>query len=636
MPYKEGQGGTDVSYLNPLRLHFGGRFQAAVSTVNNDPAHFDNATFQQSDREPPNGSWNPHGDADWRLIGCRITAAWLANGSRASGDDPVLACSIADSDRRVPAKLVDLDPEQQLVSMIWGLEVRIADGQGTTLMRGEYAPAAFHDIWGRAIGGLPGDIGASAAYQSILSKLEWGTIDGSPFLKQLRDSARDGMLSIKFNVDGFNLDITSPEFTRGRIVGTIGPATAGEPRHFVAGRQFMATAVPGGGFFQPQGQINFCPAVVNPKAGKIYLDLGNALPTTVPGGPPQQIGALALACETGTDQNGNAVLVPLGEINYDAPEWYEQTAGVIELPPGRKLTKDELKDCAANPLVLTLAPPGGQPAPAVSEYPTGVYVRADQFVFRLNPGHKVEVRLFATQYGLPYRGARILAILDPSQLQGPPPPVATPVNAIVVPARVVANTKGIATIPISAKDPGNPRGFIDGQVYGVRPMLEETLIPGAGYPFNPGEFVSLLVWNAFEPDDPPTWYGCLQPIFQQYRNLYPIMDRFLDLSDYTAVAAHRELLLLAFGLDPHDPNSMPVTRDLSAAKRSTILRWLSEMGPDGLPRLGTPPTAIAETKDQIRPPTAKPAEPGGPDALRGGKAVALSRRLGGRGGRQHP
>jgi hypothetical protein len=618
-----------VSYLNPLRLHFCGRFQAAVSTVNNDPANFNNATFVTSDREPPNVGWNPRGDADWRLIGCRITAAWLADGSKAGIDDPVLACSIADSDRRVPAKLVDLDPEQQLVSMIWGLEVRIADARGETLMRGEYAPAAFHDIWGRAVGGVAGDVGGAAAYQSILSNLEWGTIDGSPFLKQLRGSAKDGMLSIKFNVDGFNLDITSAEFTRGRIVGTIGPATASEPRHFVDGRQFMATAAPGQGFFQPQGQINFCPAVVNPKAGKIYLDLGNALPTTEPGGPLQQIGALALACDT-----GNAALVRLGEINYDAPGWYEQTAGVIELPPGRKLTKDELKDCATNPLVLTLTPAGGQPAPAISEYPTGVYVRADQFVFRLNPGHKVEVRLFATQFGQPYRGARILAVLDPSQLQGPPPPVATPVNAITVPARVVANTKGVATLPIGAKDPGNPREYIDGQVYGVRPMLEETLIPGAGYPFNPGEFVSLLVWNAFEPDDPPTWYGCLQPIFQQYANLYPVMARFLDLSDYAAVAANRKLLLLAFGLDPHDPNSMPVTRDLSAAKRQTILRWLSELGPDGLPRLGTPPVAVPKPIDQLPPPTETPPEPAATEASQGGKAAALARRIGARGGRR--
>ena len=34
-----------MSYLSPVRLHFAGRFQANVSTVNNDPGHFDNAAF---------------------------------------------------------------------------------------------------------------------------------------------------------------------------------------------------------------------------------------------------------------------------------------------------------------------------------------------------------------------------------------------------------------------------------------------------------------------------------------------------------------------------------------------------------------------------------------------------------------
>lgn len=57
-------------------------------------------------------------------------------------------------------------------------------------------------------------------YQSVLSKLEWGNIEQTPFLQQLRESATDGLLSIKFNVDGINLDFCSPEFMRGRIVVT--------------------------------------------------------------------------------------------------------------------------------------------------------------------------------------------------------------------------------------------------------------------------------------------------------------------------------------------------------------------------------------------------------------------------------
>src|SRR5207253_1807368 len=140
-----------------------------------------------------NGWFNPEGDGDWRLIGCKVTAAWLADGSPAANDDPIHQCLIADSDRTVAAKLVDLDPEQQLVSEIWGLEVRICDAAGTTLLRGQFEPAAFMEIWNRG-GGGGGDSVASAMYQSVLTQLEWGAIDRSPFLRALRESAAGGLL----------------------------------------------------------------------------------------------------------------------------------------------------------------------------------------------------------------------------------------------------------------------------------------------------------------------------------------------------------------------------------------------------------------------------------------------------------
>ena len=128
-----------MSYLDPVRLHFAGRFQASVSTVNNDPLHFDKrATSRRSTRNAgppviPGGAWNPGGDGVWRLLGCRVTAAWRGDGAAAAADDPVLQCLIADSDRKVAGKLVDLDSEQQLVSEVWGLEVRICTANGATL-----------------------------------------------------------------------------------------------------------------------------------------------------------------------------------------------------------------------------------------------------------------------------------------------------------------------------------------------------------------------------------------------------------------------------------------------------------------------------------------------------------------------
>jgi hypothetical protein len=34
--------------------------------------------------------------------------------------------------------------------------------------------------------------------------------------------------------------------------------------------------------------------------------------------------------------------------------------------------------------------------------------------------------------------------------------------------------------------------------------------------------------DAFHPDEPPTWYGSIQPVFQQYADFYPVMKQFLD------------------------------------------------------------------------------------------------------------
>ena len=69
-----------MSYLSPLRLHFAGRFQANVSTVNNDPGHFDNDAFRAAYQAmetatTPNGWFNPQGDAAFRL-GEIATGSW--------------------------------------------------------------------------------------------------------------------------------------------------------------------------------------------------------------------------------------------------------------------------------------------------------------------------------------------------------------------------------------------------------------------------------------------------------------------------------------------------------------------------------------------------------------------------------
>jgi hypothetical protein len=610
----EPSGEKFVSYLNPLRLHFSGSFEAAVSTVNNDPVHYDNTRFEPSYAEPQsgtapdelNGWFNPDGSGDWKLHGCAVTSAFLADGSPAAAADPVLSCLIADADRRAAAKLVDLDPEQQLVSEIFGLELRIATADGETLVRGEFEPAAFMDIWDRAAGGgAAGDMAAGAMYQSVLTHLTWGDTAGSTFLDALRDAVRwpspsRGRLSVKFNVDGFSMT-PGARFMTGRIVGTIGPAGPDEPGHFVAGRQFMTVAGPGAtGFFTPAGGVNFCVAAVDHATRRVYLDLGNALPTTAPGGPPGGLGDLALWAaadgQSGSAAGTSQAIGVLAAAAYTDPAWYPATAGIAVFPPDRPLTDGELAAVGAGPLSLVATVPGGKPAAVISEPSSGLFVRADQFVFRLTPGQGAAADLYATRFGRPYAGAGVITVPVPGQLQpdsplapGQAPPVAVPADAVYYPVRVVTDARGQARLRLRARDPGRPRDYIDGQVYALCPVLEETIaVPGDPYPYNQWNFVSLRVWSGFTPGEPPTWHGDIEPVLRQYANLYPVMRDFLDLGDYESVCANAKRLAFSFGLGIGDPDSMPVTRDLSAAKRNAILRWLSEPGEDGKPLLGEP------------------------------------------------
>jgi hypothetical protein len=423
----------------------------------------------------------------------------------------------------------------------------------------------------------------------------------------------------------------------GRIVGTIGPATSDEPHHLVIGRQFMAAPGPNANFFNPLGGINFCVARVDTAAKCIFLDLGNALPTVTPGSGLANIGDLTLSVTRSATTSlpaGNPILLgtipAAGAGGYAVPGWYETTAGVVALP--QHLSDNQWHVLSANPLTLT-----DSAGTTITEWSSGAFVRADTFVYRMSPGDTVSVSAVAMQWGQPLAGATIGFTLDPSQLQGstsgfpfvgPGPAVATPENVLTyanvpvstTPPTVVTDANGRGVLTVAAGDPGNVRWFnngqdygIDGQVYGLRPAFTNSSLNTG--PVNQWNFVSFLVWSGFKAANPVTWHD-LAPIFQQYANLYPVMNRFLNLGDYDAVVANAGLLQLAFGLNPHDPNSMPVTRDLSPAKRTAIQSWLADPAhPKG------PPQPVAAARP------AATAPKGAAITLQGGKSAAAARRL---------
>jgi hypothetical protein len=140
-----------MSYLSSPRLHFNGFFQADVSTINNDVRFYDSAQFKPQYQMPsssgvsPNGAWQPEGTGTFRLVGCTITGGWLDGAAVTAEQDRVLGMALENSDQRVSGKLVDLDPQQQLVSEIWGMALRLTDDGNPAYFNGQYAVAAFNN-----------------------------------------------------------------------------------------------------------------------------------------------------------------------------------------------------------------------------------------------------------------------------------------------------------------------------------------------------------------------------------------------------------------------------------------------------------------------------------------------------------
>ena len=145
-----------MSYLGWPRLHFTGRFQADTSTVNNDVRHYKSDAFEPQfqkmmvgqgagNNQRTNGYWNPEGTGAWRMLGCRITGtAQQGKLITDERDDATIGLLIAGSNDRVAGKLVDLDPQQQAVSQIWGLRIALDDLQGNRLLDSEYMVSTFH------------------------------------------------------------------------------------------------------------------------------------------------------------------------------------------------------------------------------------------------------------------------------------------------------------------------------------------------------------------------------------------------------------------------------------------------------------------------------------------------------------
>jgi hypothetical protein len=594
-----------MSFLHPSRLSFAGKFQADVSTVNNDVRHYDDATFSpnfQQLQAPDNlnGWWNPTGSGAYRFVNCSVTGVGYADGSWESDPaaDPAIGLTVAGAGDRTSGKLVDIDPQWQLASAPWGLAVRLLSGS-TEVLGGNYKSHAFRDLWFSRCSdpNVSGDAAASATFQSVIEATAFDdtALAGSRALREIRQASSGDRLSIRLTTFGYDADATSPTFTLGTMIGTIGPYLADEPESFVLGRRFA----PAAGFASYGASITYFSAVLHPEPAALLLDLSNALQVSDAAGTLTDFGALSVGVLTDDHVAANT---PVTEQNYQhfddipylRPGWLAATGGVVQV----SLTPEQYRLAAEHPLALVYqAPlnPGGNDeggtlgVVAIRETMGGLFAGAEPAVHRIDAGESSPVTFYAARYGVP-QGGQQLQVRQIGKVPGqgagpdspqtkdiPVPDMGVPTTALTVPA-VTTDSDGRRTVSLEGSDPGNPRGYLDGQMY-----LIDYRLPGqSNTSRQPFDYVVVHLRDAYQVPDKPTWEADVKPILTQFSNLYPIMSQqFIDLTDPASVVANRSLLQLAFSRHITDPNYMPVTRDLSGPKRAMLLRWFEGLD-DGI------------------------------------------------------
>ena len=219
-----------------------------------------------------------------------------------------------------------------------------------------------------------------------------------------------------------------------------------------------------------------------------------------------------------------------------------------------------------------------------------------QFVYRTNSYSTHYFPVYVTKYGQPMSDAIVHLT---QSLTGYSNPVITdtdqgypskrlPLDGVKFSNDRPTTGDGIATFELNINKVGEPRKFfiqngeeveydIPGQVYlyyySVSNENEPSFTTGMMAP----AYLTVQVHSdvTYPSSDHITWVNHVSPIFEQYAQLYPVMKPIVNMANYTDVKLKKGKLIYVLSLPPSHPSHMPVTRDLSDAKREMILKWLN-------------------------------------------------------------
>lgn len=562
-----------MSYLNVPRLHFAGQFLTSPSTINNTPGNYVTSPTPPYPTYPPavpsssRVLWNPMGVALFELNGknvngtplpgCYIQSVMPLTGDLATSEnssDPLLGASVQTSTDASPAKIVDLDPDQQLATLFIGIRMQLVLQDGTvafSMQSGEFiSPPNLTDYAGQGV------------FESRINpkQIVWNTKVKSRLFQSFRTACKSG-ISVKFIIGNYDTNIISATFNFGNIVGALGPAKRGEPVRASVDRKFIpqhSSPSYNSGYFQ-----------VDKQRKKLVIDFGNSTAFDYTPGKSPDINAALL-------QKNN--IETIGDpLNYSRTQ-YQLTAGILELP----ISTPQITALKNNP--LRFYAPGNSPtkpvlilseylAKSVTDFPTGSYITISQLSARLAFGESTSVDLIARKLGSALSGQELSMNIVPGT---------TARRGLQFTKKVTTSKNGKATIKLTAATPPlqGQRADIGSQLYFLQGKWKKTSYIGIGnWPVN-GAPLSVKAYAKYVAPQNPTWETDVQPVMVHFMTLYPGMKAMHDLTQYPVVKKVSAELKTVFTTPIDHPGYMPVTRELNPAIMKMVVNWINR----GMPR----------------------------------------------------
>ena len=562
-----------MSYLSVPRLHFAGQFLTSPSTINNTPDNYITSPAPPYPTYPPvvraGGNvvlWNPMGLARFMLNGnnvngtplpgCTIQSIMPQKGdllTPSNSKDPLIGASIQTSTDDSPAKIVDLDPDQQTATLFIGIRLQLVLKDGTvafSMVSGEYLEAPNLTDYSR--------VGNGVFESKIMPKqIVWNTKIKSPLFKSFKDACKYG-ISVKFIIGQYNTDITSSTFNFGSIVGALGPVKRGEPTRASVGRKFIPPSL--------NTSYNSGYVQVDAQRKKLVIDFGNSTHFDYANGKSPDIFAAILIRKK---------ITPLGlPLDYSQQNFI-LTAGILEIP----LSSTEISNLKTNPLRFyeKLGAHSGSKmilseyiAKSNTDFPSGSYITVSQLSTRLSYGESTSVELIARKFGQPLGGITLNVGYVPN----------TPTKKGLKFSRSVETLKnGKAKLEVTNNTPPltGERADIGSQIYFLKGSWQKTAFIGINlyWPANHSAF-TVKAYEKYNVPDNPTWNDNVKPIMVHFMTLYPGMKAMHDMSNYKVAKKMGNALKSVFSIPIDNPAYMPVTRELNPAKMAMVVKWVDQ------------------------------------------------------------